>query len=137
MTLLAIVDSGPLLATANAADPDHAPCVEVLTRRELDLVIPALCIAEVCYLLGKRHGPESEARFVHGLATYHVLAPEPEDWIRIGELVRRYGDLPLGTTDASVVVLAERLGTTRIVTLDRRHFSVVRNRQGEALDLSP
>ena len=137
MPLIAIIDSGPLLATVNAADPDHAACVEVLTRRELRHIIPALCVAEVCYFLGQRHGPEVEAHFVSNLAEFHVMAPEPEDWNRIGELVHRYRDLPLGTTDASVAVLAERMGTTRIVTLDRRHFTVLRTSRGEPFDLYP
>ena len=135
--MLAIVDTGPLLATANDADPDHAACVAALTQRHLDLVIPALCVAEVCYFLGERHGSDVEAKFVAGLADYPVVAPEPEDWSAIANLVRRYGNLPLGTTDASVVVLAERMDTTCIVTLDRRHFAVVRNRRGQPFELYP
>ena len=108
-----------------------------MTGRGFDLLIPTLCIAEVCYLLGSRHGSEAEARFLRGLADFRVVAPEPEDWLRIGELVRTYGDLPLGATDASVAVLAERMGTPRILTLDRRHFSVVRSSRGEAFELHP
>ncbi len=135
--LLAIVDTGPLLATANDADPDHAVCVDVLTQRNLDLVIPALCVAEVCYFLGERHGSDVEARFVAGLADFTVVAPDPEDWVTIASLVRRYGDLPLGTTDASVAVLAERMDTTRIVTLDRRHFGVLKNRRGQPFEIYP
>ena len=42
------------------------------------------------------------------------------------ELVDRYDDLPLGTTDASVIALAERLAVHEIATLDHRHFRVVR-----------
>lgn len=45
-------------------------------------------------------------------------------------LVTQYGDLPLGTTDASSIALAERLAITGIATRDRRHFSVVRPRRG-------
>lgn len=45
---------------------------------------------------------------------------------RIVELVSRYDDLPLGTTDASVIAVAERLGVDEITTLDHRHFRVVR-----------
>lgn len=45
-----------------------------------------------------------------------------EDMSRIAELVDRYDDLPLGTTDASVIALAERLGVDEIATLDHRHF---------------
>ena len=135
--MLAIVDSGPLLASANVADPHHAACVAAMTRRGFDLLIPTLCVAEVCYLLGSRHGSEAEARFVRGLADFRVVAPEPADWLRIGDLVRTYRDLPLGSTDASVAVLAERMGTSRILTLDRRHFSVVRNSRGGAFELHP
>ncbi|MCE2425659.1 MAG: PIN domain-containing protein [Pseudomonadales bacterium] len=107
--MLAIVDAGPLLAAANSADPDHSPCVDTLTRGEFDLLIPTLCVAEVSYFLGHRHGAAVEASFVEGLAAFHVVAPEPEDWVRIGELVRKYDNLPLDTVDASVVVLAERM----------------------------
>ncbi len=135
--LLAIADSGPLLASANSADPDHAACVEALTESGVDLVIPALCVAEVAWFLGRRHGAQTESRFVDGLSRFTVLAPEAEDWPRIAGLVRRFADLPLGTTDASVAVLAERLATTRIITLDRRHFSVLRNASGQAFDLRP
>jgi predicted nucleic acid-binding protein len=37
-----------------------------------------------------------------------------------------YADFPLGTTDASVIAVAERLGATEIATLDHRHFRAVR-----------
>ena len=33
--------------------------------------------------------------------------------------------MPLGTTDASIVAIAERLGVTQIATLDHRHFGAV------------
>ena len=48
------------------------------------------------------------------------------DLDRIAELVERYADLPLGTVDASVVALIERLELREVATLDRRDFSVVR-----------
>ncbi|MHB8295836.1 MAG: twitching motility protein PilT [Acidimicrobiales bacterium] len=60
-----------------------------------------------------------------------------EDWQRIGELVATYADLRLGGTDASVVAVAERLGTTRIATLNPRHFRVVRPRHADSFDLLP
>jgi predicted nucleic acid-binding protein len=134
---LAVVDSGPLLAAANRSDPDHARCITVLEQPTLRLVIPALCVAEVTYLLGKEQGPRVEARFLRGLRGFDVRAPSSEDWGRIGDLVDRYRKLPLGGTDASVVALAERLGTDVIVTLDRRHFGVVEGRDGRRFRLLP
>lgn len=55
----------------------------------------------------------------------------------MAELVDEYADLPLGGTDASVIALAERLDTATVITLDRRHFTVVRPRHREVLDLLP
>ena len=135
--MLAIVDSGPLLASIDVADPDHAPCIKALSESGADIVIPALCVAEVTYFLGKRHSADVESRFLEGLADFPVIAPDPDDWVRIAGLVRRYADMPLGTVDASVAVLAMRLGTDRIITLDHRHFSVLRNAQGKRFELSP
>src|SRR5579884_1835150 len=64
-------------------------------------------------------------------------APTPEVWPRIAELVERYEDFPLGGADASVVALAERIGTDLIVTLDRRHFAAIRPRHCAAFQLLP
>jgi predicted nucleic acid-binding protein len=50
---------------------------------------------------------------------------ERTDWARIAELVEIYADLRLGGSDASLVALGERLGATRIATLDHRDFTVV------------
>jgi hypothetical protein len=58
-----------------------------------------------------------------------------DDLTRVAELVEQY--VLLGTTVARVVALAERLSITEIVTLDRRHFNVVRPRHTEPLILSP
>ena len=48
-----------------------------------------------------------------------------------------YEDLGLGTVDASVIAVAERLGVTIIATLDRRYFSVVRRSHVFAFELAP
>lgn len=96
-----------------------------------------LVAAEASYLVGARLGPQAESLFLASLSDSDVRAPEPEDWVRISELVRKYRDLPLGGADASVVVLADRLRTRLVITLDRRHFQVVRNAAGQPLELLP
>jgi predicted nucleic acid-binding protein len=97
-----------------------------------------LVITEVAYLLGTRLGAEAEVRFLGDLAAGNLI-PESVaagDWLRIAELVSRYRDLTLGTTDASVVAAAERLRIKQVVTFDRRHFSVVQP-EGDPFDLLP
>jgi len=135
--LIAIVDAGPLYAVVDADDREHARCIETLNRPDLNLVIPALVVAEVTYLVARRLGAAVEAEFLRTLESMDVEAPAPEDWPAIAELVERYRNFPLGGTDASVAVLAERLGTKLIVTLDRRHFAAIRNSTGQPFDLLP
>jgi uncharacterized protein len=59
------------------------------------------------------------------------------DYRRAAELVSAYAYLPLGTTDATVIALSERLGVSEVATLDHRHFRVVRSRHVAALTLLP
>jgi uncharacterized protein len=113
-------------------DHHHSSCLDLLETHPGPLLVPMLVIAEVTYLLQTRLGPESEVRFLADLAEGNLI-PEPvvpSDWLRIAQLVAQYRDLPLGTTDASVVAAAERLNTKEVATLDRRHFTVVRPANG-------
>jgi len=137
--LIAIVDSGPLFASVDDKDPDHSRCVTLLRRRDVELVIPALVVAEVCYFIARRLNASVEASFLRGLSDsdVEVEVPTRDDWPLIASLVERYSDFPLGGTDASVAVLAERLGTDVIVTLDRRHFGALRMRNGRPFTLLP
>jgi predicted nucleic acid-binding protein len=60
-----------------------------------------------------------------------------EDVARMAVLVRQYADLRLGGTDAVVIATAERLGITRVATVDRRHFTVVRPKHVKSFALLP
>lgn len=134
-----VVDTGVLLAAADRSDPDHEACARLVTDERGPLLTTPLVIAEAGYLIERQLGPAAEAGFYRSLAAgdLEVEAMRPEDWRRIAELVDRYADLPLGGTDASLVVLAERHAVRRIATLDRRHFSVVRPAAGSAFVLLP
>jgi len=96
-------------------------------------------IAEVGYLLARSAGAGVEAAFLRSFATQDLVVAdfEPRDFERMAELVETYANLPLGTTDASVVALAERLNIGTVLTLDRRDFSVVRPRHVDVFELLP
>jgi predicted nucleic acid-binding protein len=135
--LIAIVDVGPLYAAADLDDIDHDRCVEVLQRGDLQLMIPAMVVAEATYFVGTRLGAGAEAVFLRGLTGLEVEPPSVEDWQRMADLVERYANFPLGGTDASVIALAERMGAVVVVTLDRRHFGAVQPSHRAAFDLLP
>jgi uncharacterized protein len=84
-------------------------------------------------------GPLVAAVFLRSLAggDFSPVDLTPADYLRMSELVEQYADLPLGTTDAAVVALAERLATSEVATLDRRHVTVVRPRHAGTLTLLP
>jgi uncharacterized protein len=134
-----IVDTGPLLATADRADKDHVACRELLENDEGPLVTTAMVIAEAAYLIDRQLGPKAEASLYASIieGQIEVAGLDINDWQRIQDLVATYADLRLGGTDASVIALAERRGTNRIATLNRRHFAVVRPRHADAFELLP
>lgn len=137
-----VCDTGPLVAAALSKDPDHHRCVELFTGMHLagrQMLLPAPIVAEVRYLLGTRAGARAESIFLRSLAD-HDFAPVElvlSDYDRMAELVESYANLPLGTSDAAVITLAERLDITEIATLDHRHFTVVRPRHTSSLTLLP
>jgi uncharacterized protein len=134
-----VVDAGPLVAAAATRDRNHLRCVELLSHALGPLVVPSLVVTEVAYFLADRLGESAEQAFSRSVreGELHVEPVEPEDWVRIDDLVSQYADLQLGIVDASIVATCERLGATTLATLDRRHFSVVRPRHCAALTLLP
>jgi uncharacterized protein len=94
---------------------------------------------EAGYMIDKLGGPEREAGFLTGVADggFEPVDLTAADYARMAELVQQYADMHLGTTDASVIALAERLGITEVATIDRRHFTTVRPRHVEAFTLLP
>lgn len=66
-----------------------------------------------------------------------LLAPEPEDFERVVELVEQYQGFPLGVVDAHVMAMAERLNITTIASIDHRHFHAVKLRHCDGLELLP
>jgi predicted nucleic acid-binding protein len=131
------LDTGPLYGVVDGDDADHARCRALLERADHRLIIPTLVITEAAYLIGTRLGPDVEAQFLRTLTRMHVESPTPDDWPRIAELVKQYGDFPLGGVDASIVALAERLDIETVITLDDRHFRAVRPRHRKAFRLLP
>jgi len=134
-----IVDTGPVVAMANSSDDHHVQCLKLLTETVEQLILPEPLLTEIGYMLGSRAGPRAEAGFLLDVADglYSLESLLLTDVARAAALVEKYADLPLGTADACVIALAERLGATRIATLDQRHFSVVRPRHIRAFELLP
>ncbi|OMC00500.1 twitching motility protein PilT [Mycobacterium sp. NS-7484] len=137
-----VCDTGPIFAAADRKDADHQACVDLFTnlrRANRRLLLPQTVLAEVGYMLETKLGTFAEVAFLKSVAnrTFELISLTQADVTRVAELVARYDNLPLGTTDASVIALAERLGVDEIATLDHRHFRVVRPNRAQVLTLLP
>jgi predicted nucleic acid-binding protein len=132
-----ILDTGPLYAYVDHDDRHHVTSLELILRHPGPLVVPVLCIAEATYFIGKRLDAMAEVRFLGDVAAgvFRIEPVHPADWLRIADLVARYRDLRLGTADAAVVACAERLGISRVATIDVKHFSAVRPNHVKTFEL--
>ena len=134
-----ICDTSGLLAALDRDDPDHGACVAVLERRSGPLLVSPLVLAELDYLARSRLGPDAARTLADDVAAgaYDLAPLAATDIADCVAVDRAYGDLGLGLTDASLVILAARAGTRSLLTLDERHFRVVRPNQGGAFHLLP
>lgn len=137
MTL--IVDAAPLVALADSADRMRDAVRAALAAEAGELIVPAPVTAEVDYLLGSRHGAVARRRFLSDLAAgrFAVEALERSDYQTVLDLESRYEDLELGLADCSLVVLAARHETDRILSFDERHLRAVTPLRGGAFTLLP
>jgi predicted nucleic acid-binding protein len=134
-----IVDAGALYAQADAEEPRHDAVARVLLAEREALVTTELAVAEADYLILTRLGVGVELAFLEDLAlgTYIVECLTRDELRTAREVVARYRALRLGLADASLVVLAHRHGTHRILTFDERAFRSVAPLQGGSFTVLP
>lgn len=137
MTL--VLDAAPLVALADAREPQLETLLRIRDEEEGQLVLPAPVAAEVDYLLGVRFGEAARRAFLSDLAAqrYDVACLEADDYRAVSVLDIRYSDLGLGLADCSIMVLAERYETRRLLSFDERHFRAVAPLQGGSFELLP
>lgn len=134
-----LVDTGPLYAMADRDDDWHSRVVRFLRRTRDELVVPVAVLPEAAYLLAAHLGPEAEQKLVRSVVNGEMALEELtlQDLRRTLELIKRYASARIGFVDAAVVATAERLRISRILTTDRRDFSLIRPRHCQAFELLP
>jgi uncharacterized protein len=134
-----LVDTGAIVAMVNEGDSHHRDVVRCLQQTSERLLVPVSVLPEVDYLLTKRFSPHVAIAAIESVTTgeFRLERVTEADLPRILELMRQYADSNIGFVDASIVAVAERLNVSRILTLDRRHFGVIRPRHCAALDILP
>lgn len=125
-----LVDTGPFVALFDPQDAEHLRCKDILQtiREPLFTTIPVL--NEAFHLLTPNSiGADRLRDFIleGGLSLWFL---DHTSTTRAFELMEQYGDHPMDLADASVIVAAESLRTTKVFTLDLADFRRYRIRRG-------
>jgi predicted nucleic acid-binding protein len=125
-----LVDTGPFVALFDPQDAEHGRCKAILSsvREPLSTTTPVL--TEAFHLLTPNSvGADRLRDFIldGGVALWFM---DHAATARAFELMEQYGDHPMDLADASLIVAAESLRTTKIFTLDHADFQRYRIRRG-------
>jgi uncharacterized protein len=134
-----VCDTSGLVAAYSAADHRRTQIAELLSADPGGLILSPFVLAELDYLVATRGGVRAELAVLGDVAVgiYTLATFDPDDVAQAAVLVQRYRTMPIGLTDASLVVLAARYSTTRLLTLDERHFRAIRPLRGDAFTILP
>ena len=134
-----LVDTSGLLAALSPAQRHHESAATALREAEPPLILSPFILAEIDYLLTKMAGTTAALRFLAEVErkAYELVPFDALDVRRAREVIEQYEDLAIGLADASLVVLAERYGLRDLLTLDQRHFRVLRPKGRKSFRLLP
>jgi uncharacterized protein len=134
-----IADTSGLLAALHGDEPSHETVARFVVDERDVFVVSPFVIAELDYLFATRNGVAAELTALREIAggAYELAQLSADDVSSCADVIERYRDQEIGVTDASLVVLARRYETRRILTLDHRHFEVLRPLNGGRFQIVP
>jgi predicted nucleic acid-binding protein len=125
-----LVDAGPLVALFDPRDASHQRARATLAGLNEELITTVPVLTEVFYLLGPASHGSMAVRALLMKGGLRVWWLADRSLSRAFHLMDEYVDHPMDLADASLVVAAEALRTTRVFTIDRRDFLAYRARVG-------
>ena len=134
-----ICDTSGLLAAYSGNDPRQRQVTDLLGNDPGPLILSPFILAELDYLMARRAGVRAELKVLSDVAS-GVYTLAEFDQFDVGQavtLVERYQPLDIGLADASLIVLAAKYQTTRLLTFDHRHFRAIRPLHAVAFTVLP
>jgi predicted nucleic acid-binding protein len=134
-----VLDTSGLLAALDADQRHHERARQALDADPGPFLLSPFVLAELDYLLLERAGIQAEQALLDEVAAgvYDLVPFGVEEVAEAADLIGRHGELRIGLADASVAVIAAAAKTTRLLSLDERHFRPMRPLWGDAFTLLP
>jgi hypothetical protein len=131
-----LVDTGPFVAYLNRSDPMHEVVATFIESFKGELITTGTVVGEVMYFVSElAGGPIYFAKFLLGSDVRIVDSTRPQQVLAAAELMSKHSDTPMDFADATLVLLADEVGVTEILTLDGRGFSRYRTAKGNRFRL--
>ncbi len=122
-----LLDAGPIVAYFHPRDQFHAWALEAFDQLAPPIVTCEPVLVEAFHLLARYpNGLDLLTEFCES-GTLQIDFRMLEEMKALGELMRKYRDVPMDLADAGLVLLAERHPAATVITTDR-DFLVYRTR---------
>lgn len=131
MQNIALVDAGPLIALFDQSDQYHQKSKHSLEKYRQDthgrLITTWPIITEVTYILKEHVHLQAQLDFLKWIRLdgIEVFELEKEHLSRIIELQNQYSNLSMDFADATLLIVAESLGISKVFSIDK-DFSIYR-----------
>ena len=125
-----VLDTGPLVALMNRRDRFHDWACSVIAELPTPLWTCEPVITEATHLTGE--GPKILALLSRGVLRIGLRVADQSDALAV--LMERYGR-KMDLADACIVRMTELRRSSRVLTVDRRDFSVYRRNGREVIPL--
>jgi predicted nucleic acid-binding protein len=136
--MTALLDTGFLLAVIDADDNLHAACTIALEAESAPL-LPDVVLPELAYLILRELGYPALATLLRSVASGELVQVKatPHDLARAAEILEKYADNRVDFVDCAIFAMAERLNLSKILTVDRRHFTIFRPKHCDYFEIAP
>lgn len=130
--MIVLCDTGPLIAYFNAADPFHDWALDRMKQTRSPLRTCEAVLTETAYFL-RDDGLEADALFqMLDRGSLIVDFDAAAHWPRLRTLMARYPQMDFA--DACLVAMSEQHRACRVLTVDRKDFSVYRRNDRQVID---
>ena len=134
-----LLDTSGLLAAIDESQRQHVASARVLREAAGPFVLSPFVLAELDYLIATRISASASKKLLDRVSTsvFRLECLDAQDIEAAIAVIDRFDDQGLGIADASLVVLADRYDTRDVLTLDERHFRVLRDGKGRPFRVLP
>jgi uncharacterized protein len=129
-----IIDTGPLVALLNGRDQHHQWARDLLDTIKPPLLTCESVLSEACFLLGQTPGGAQAVMQLLHRQIVEISFSLREEATRIGQLMKKYDNVPMSLADACLVRMSETHADSQVLTLDE-DFRIYRKERRQQIPL--